>query len=41
MSLHGEEKLLDPDSFNLHCLSFPTLGAAVDADILNDEKIAF
>ena len=41
MSLHGEEELPDLDSFILHCFSFPTLEAAVDADILNDEKIAF
>ena len=31
----------DLDSFILHCFSFPTLEAAADVDILNDEKIAF
>ena len=39
MSFHSEEKLLDLDSF--YCFSFPTPEAAVDGDILNDEKIAF
>ena len=41
MSLHAEQKLLDLDSFTLYCFSFPTPEAAVDGDILNDEKIAF